>query len=240
MRSALARTSPLTRGKLFPRRLVPFTRRNIPAHAGKTCENQARQIVEEEHPRSRGENNVPWIAKNDICGTSPLTRGKHAVCCAVQGHEGNIPAHAGKTSVARIIQAGLTEHPRSRGENAMPGSASTESEGTSPLTRGKHKPMATTLDTVGNIPAHAGKTHWRLPDTVAGEEHPRSRGENTSELPTQNARWGTSPLTRGKQLPISLENRRVGNIPAHAGKTIPLNIVAYAQQEHPRSRGENK
>ena len=49
-------------------------------------------------------------------------------------------------------------HPRSRGENVAASASRTDETGSSPLTRGKHRPG--TRDWTPNrlIPAHAGKT----------------------------------------------------------------------------------
>ena len=56
----------------------------------------------------------------------------------------------------------------------------------------------------GNIPAHAGKTRFRLGLLSLMREHPRSRGENLETMSEISADVGTSPLTRGKR-PYGLE-----------------------------------
>ena len=50
-------------------------------------------------------------------GTSPRTRGKHAL--GLLGFDGirNIPAHAGKTLSGVVMIRVDAEHPRARGEN---------------------------------------------------------------------------------------------------------------------------
>ena len=50
---------------------------------------------------------------------------------------------------------------------------------------------------------------------------------------------GSSPLTRGKQLVLSVFLGGRGLIPAHAGKTWPVRAVSRFPGAHPRSRGEN-
>ena len=50
---------------------------------------------------------------------------------------------------------------------------------------------------------------------------------------------GSSPLTRGKQVDVTLEERRPRLIPAHAGKTCRPLIPVSGPGAHPRSRGEN-
>ena len=90
------------------------------------------------HPRSRGENLASLSALIMVPGSSPLTRGKLDNRGALGGVSGLIPAHAGKTLVARDFGA--------------------PEVGSSPLTRGKQRRHVKALSVVGLIPAHAGKT----------------------------------------------------------------------------------
>ena len=91
----------------------------------------------------------------------------------------------------------------------------------------------------GLIPAHAGKTLRRLVLHLIDRAHPRSRGENSTPCAHVVARYGSSPLTRGK-LPIRAQPGLVlGLIPAHAGKTARAESRARRWPAHPRSRGEN-
>ena len=50
---------------------------------------------------------------------------------------------------------------------------------------------------------------------------------------------GSSPLTRGKHLPVRHHQDRHRLIPAHAGKTVQGRSAEWVQRAHPRSRGEN-
>ena len=50
---------------------------------------------------------------------------------------------------------------------------------------------------------------------------------------------GSSPLTRGKRLPVRFPHHGVGLIPAHAGKTGRAWAGQVSPGAHPRSRGEN-
>ena len=50
---------------------------------------------------------------------------------------------------------------------------------------------------------------------------------------------GSSPLTRGKLIPVDLGDVPEGLIPAHAGKTWNLWLAVSHMAAHPRSRGEN-
>ena len=93
--------------------------------------------------------------------------------------------------------------------------------GSSPLTRGKRSIWGDGRAASGLIPAHAGKTcastSWECP----ARAHPRSRGENNDVGVALAARFGSSPLTRGKPVDVADRLDKGGLIPAHAGKTRP-------------------
>ena len=72
----------------------------------------------------------------------------------------------------------IAAHPRSRGENVSSRRSSRSKSGSSPLTRGKLADQALTLDGLGLIPAHAGKTGLNAWSDAGAWAHPRSRGEN--------------------------------------------------------------
>ena len=133
-------SSPLTRGKLL--RLLGARRGLglIPAHAGKTrfCFPVHRLL--RAHPRSRGENHRAVLGIAVQGGSSPLTRGKHVAVGAGLLTWGLIPAHAGKTGARRPWSMPRGAHPRSRGENRVPGNEHVGALGSSPLTRGKQPP----------------------------------------------------------------------------------------------------
>ena len=94
--------------------------RNIPAHAGKTGIVAPNRVTKPEHPRARGENSSVYLAILRLSGTSPRTRGKREWGKTLLNHTGNIPAHAGKTTLAPQPATKWQEHPRARGEN-VPG-----------------------------------------------------------------------------------------------------------------------
>ena len=73
-------------------------------------------------------------------GSSPLTRGKHALSIRVRRALGLIPAHAGKTGQRLAWCLVWWAHPRSRGENRPTRRSRVHQGGSSPLTRGKHGP----------------------------------------------------------------------------------------------------
>ena len=212
-------SSPLTRGKLEGERHRVFEVRLIPAHAGKTARSGHARSGAWAHPRSRGENAAGVPACDFAAGSSPLTRGKHALSIARLDAAGLIPAHAGKTSSPRPRILAGPAHPRSRGENAHAVLAAPMIDGSSPLTRGKRDRGGGGRHRHGLIPAHAGKT-------------------GRHSIPIVRA-LGSSPLTRGKRTPTQIQRLRPWLIPAHAGKTVGTNHGGPGTTAHPRSRGEN-
>ena len=213
-------SSPLTRGKRQRRRCARLRGGLIPAHAGKTRVAVARARASWAHPRSRGENDEKWAASDAMQGSSPLTRGKPSGSKIHIAGIGLIPAHAGKTPP-------WADSPSPR-------------SGSSPLTRGKPGVPGDSGQGHGLIPAHAGKTFALVLPTCQARAHPRSRGENSRLGIEPNHHAGSSPLTRGKLLPLFYPPVKQGLIPAHAGKTVRSGTRRHRTAAHPRSRGENR
>ena len=69
--------------------------------------------------------------------------------------------------------------------------------------------------------------------------HPRSRGEHHSQLNATGGKKGSSPLTRGAQIPATNSAPRLRLIPAHAGSTCGQPLPSRPRRAHPRSRGEH-
>ena len=234
-----AGSSPLTRGKRTERTDRIFRSGLIPAHAGKTAFTPRAGPSRAAHPRSRGENSITRIKSCTMPGSSPLTRGKQAVRPLGPRDERLIPAHAGKTTRASTRPSMIAAHPRSRGENARLFSVTAPVSGSSPLTRGKLKPVVSGTPGPRLIPAHAGKTPRRSSAPTTDPAHPRSRGENTRALAPTPTPGGSSPLTRGKPPAVFNPSEHTGLIPAHAGKTGRRESIIWLTRAHPRSRGEN-
>ena len=192
-------SSPLTRGKRGHGRRSFTARRLIPAHAGKTMQCYAHAYKSAAHPRSRGENPALGLLALAVCGSSPLTRGKHQEPNFERLSIGLIPAHAGKTGAYSVAWSSGWAHPRSRGENARVPTGAVTCSGSSPLTRGKRDETLDEAPASGLIPAHAGKTATSSRDGRIAGAHPRSRGENDFVSERRRPSRGSSPLTRGKR-----------------------------------------
>ena len=170
----------------------------IPAHAGKTESPREGLTHVVAHPRSRGENFLMLLRLVTCPGSSPLTRGKPPPDATHVWKARLIPAHAGKTTALHDGPCQGTAHPRSRGENNTYAVWLSSTDGSSPLTRGKHR-LGLVLPNVGGlIPAHAGKTADLQHGQDRGWAHPRSRGENGIPALSVGKCGGSSPLTRGK------------------------------------------
>ena len=196
-------SSPLTRGKRRVRAGFSVVVGLIPAHAGKTRVRPAPRLPVGAHPRSRGENLKASYGSSIRPGSSPLTRGKHALSSPPHHHIRLIPAHAGKTYHRTGATRREPAHPRSRGENQTVYKQLSQWSGSSPLTRGKlgGDELVGVLPRL--IPAHAGKTRASRSFARPLGAHPRSRGENRSRTRAAGRRAGSSPLTRGKPGPSS-------------------------------------
>ena len=176
--SAVAGSSPLTRGKHCiggPASQGPGL---IPAHAGKTTPPPEAREPLWAHPRSRGENVTVSEGWERLTGSSPLTRGKHLLTEGAHVVDGLIPAHAGKTIRVGVFVYLPRAHPRSRGENHSACPVPTLTHGSSPLTRGKLSKVHLCRLNPRLIPAHAGKTSIAVTSMPPARAHPRSRGEN--------------------------------------------------------------
>ena len=151
-------SSPLTRGKRPLERNTEMHTRLIPAHAGKTSRVPRPPETSTAHPRSRGENPSSTTASGMGSGSSPLTRGKLSCQVFAEVMAGLIPAHAGKTHHIGEDDDVTRAHPRSRGENSCPDWTRAQTQGSSPLTRGKRCADRVLAEHLRLIPAHAGKT----------------------------------------------------------------------------------
>ena len=70
--------------------------------------------------------------------------------------------------------------------------------GSPPHTRGKLYDHPVRIYPARITPAYAGKTHSLISDESALQDHPRIRGENTSEVDRGVMDIGSPPHTRGK------------------------------------------
>jgi len=91
-------------------------------------------------------------------GSSPHTRGTLISVFPTIKKLGIIPAHAGNTMRAIVLQAEKKDHPRTRGEHQKRQLVTYMYPGSSPHTRGTHDTLGKRPPIFGIIPAHAGNT----------------------------------------------------------------------------------
>ena len=106
--------------------------------------------------------------------------------------------------------------------------------------RGKPKRGLELGAQAGLIPAHAGKTTFDASRCSRIRAHPRSRGENGAVNCSHLGSGGSSPLTRGKLLPLADIRFAHGLIPAHARKTSKSRWSPTPRRAHPHSCEENE
>ena len=212
--------------------------RIIPALAGNTASLAACNGTHQDHPRSRGEYHQTEHVDGDVEGSSPLSRGIHVLVRRDVLHPRIIPALAGNTRLPPTRQRSGTDHPRSRGEYLLSPSIGGGCGGSSPLSRGIHSPTPCTGVPSGIIPALAGNTLSAAPIAVAGQDHPRSRGEYAPQSGGTRGAFGSSPLSRGIHGHADLNPLRPRIIPALAGNTRACTGLPVPWRDHPRSRGE--
>ena len=130
-------SSPRVRGKRSRGRGRRWSRRLIPACAGKTVGGKKKGRREAAHPRVCGENLGDLIDRAATVGSSPRVRGKQHPAGAGRRRRRLIPACAGKTGEHVHWCNSKGAHPRVCGENVNAISGGTKETGSSPRVRGK-------------------------------------------------------------------------------------------------------
>ena len=232
-------SSPHTRGAPGRRLALVLGIGIIPAYAGSTCRLPRTVVYWEDHPRIRGEHHRLGCAGDFGQGSSPHTRGALAAGAAEARPERIIPAYAGSTHWSGVCLDPGWDHPRIRGEHLAGLGRVIGGAGSSPHTRGAHQRTLGRHQIGGIIPAYAGSTEIRLRRPRTERDHPRIRGEHPSGARCAARAPGSSPHTRGAQLPGVAGNEVRRIIPAYAGSTISLPAGIGAVGDHPRIRGEH-
>ena len=148
------------------------------------------------------------------------------------------PAYAGSTSYISSRKSCLQDHPRLRGESMVISLAISAAIGSPPLARGVLCHCSSEFF-IGRItPACAGSTLTAIISPLFRHNHPRLRGEYTSDIVTDALTAGSPPLTRGvrDQVIYVLKEERIA--PACAGSTSIGCCSPCSWRDHPRLRGE--
>ena len=132
---------------------------------------------ERDHPRLRGEYDLPPSGDMQRAGSPPLARGILAVNCIDRINYGITPACAGNTIYMRLQSLFLWDHPRLRGEYDVYVMLMQIRMGSPPLARGIRFSTASRHSSTGITPACAGNTSPLLFHAFHRRDHPRLRGE---------------------------------------------------------------
>ena len=133
----------------------------------------------------------------------------------------------------------MADHPRIRGEHAPAPEMTALMPGSSPHTRGAQVRCPSRGCRTRIIPAYAGSTGGHQARFPARWDHPRIRGEHSSNNGIFPILSGSSPHTRGALSPDPATRRRRRIIPAYAGSTPRRTATACRRPDHPRIRGEH-
>ena len=171
-----AGSSPHTRG--LPGQALGTPQRGgiIPAHAGFTHLSSSSAAGVWDHPRTRGVYRAREGPQVTPRGSSPHTRGLHAMGGATVWAIGIIPAHAGFTHDDGGPHRRGRDHPRTRGVYTQGRAYDLLKRGSSPHTRGLQQLIGRFSLERRIIPAHAGFTFASCQDRFLWWDHPRTRG----------------------------------------------------------------
>ena len=152
-------------------------------------------------------------------GSSPLARGTPhpGVECGLRLRF--IPAGAGNTAEAPASVAGVTVHPRWRGEHRQGAACLKAAPGSSPLARGTPASGLCKAFHGRFIPAGAGNTRSAAAPPRGATVHPRWRGEHSATSAKASRPRGSSPLARGTLYEREQKAKAERFIPAGAGNT---------------------
>ena len=172
-------------------------------------------------------------------GSSPHTRGAHAVHRDHDFDRGIIPAYAGSTCCRLSRSSSRRDHPRIRGEHLIDCRLDEARPGSSPHTRGALEVFDLARQHTGIIPAYAGSTRATCSRATPRRDHPRIRGEHEHGTILYTFLTGSSPHTRGAPEELGFNLGVAGIIPAYAGSTSYRPSSAGCRRDHPRIRGKH-
>ena len=169
-------SSPLARGLPLRLERQASKKRIIPARAGFTQLSKMDDLLDEDHPRSRGVYPLIAMRMHVKSGSSPLARGLLILSTVLEVMVGIIPARAGFTPGPEDPRWHRWDHPRSRGVYCRIVYEMNHGIGSSPLARGLQGQRHRRQEEGRIIPARAGFTECHSRSPSSRPDHPRSRG----------------------------------------------------------------
>ena len=134
----------------------------------------------------------------------------------------------------------MQDHPRSRGNNNGSGETESVTAGSPPLAREQLILNIFAHYFLGITPARAGTTSASVQEGSQKRDHPRSRGNNPPARPDRQQSGGSPPLAREQHTAVTSALPQTRITPARAGTTIRITSRHSVDQDHPRSRGNNR
>ena len=259
-RLVICGSSPLARGTPPYPVISCGSGRFIPARAGNTRPLRGIRQSRAVHPRSRGEHIQGGDDRQARRGSSPLARGTLDGFLVGDFFLRFIPARAGNTSMSLSAHAGISVHPRSRGEHTgrtgpflvvvgssplargtlMGSSLKMQAMAVHPRSRGEHAGVVVAaIWATGSSPLARGTRRPLPPGWRQCAVHPRSRGEHAEFVDWAGSAFGSSPLARGTRAIAGCHDHARRFIPARAGNTFSGWSKMTLRPVHPRSRGEH-
>ncbi|QDD97933.1 Hypothetical protein ADP8_03193 (plasmid) [Roseomonas mucosa] len=214
--------------------------RFIPALAGNTSPKVHPSVRSAVHPRARGEHGAILSLNGKPVGSSPRSRGTHALCPLIALYSRFIPALAGNTPARGRRFPATPVHPRARGEHRHHRRFPCYGGGSSPRSRGTRYQPHARICLERFIPALAGNTGHIRTEKDCGSVHPRARGEHCCVVTGKVLDGGSSPRSRGTPGGADISHAPRRFIPALAGNTSRMRLLTRLSPVHPRARGEHR
>ena len=151
----------------------------------------------QDHPRLRGEYTNHYCADEVKKGSPPLARGILIRAPPPRSAIGITPACAGNTLPNNILNSPVRDHPRLRGEYIDIGAQRLFAWGSPPLAQGIRMNKPSDASRTGITPACAGNTRYLNSLRQGVWDHPRLRGEYSTDQAFLERFFGSPPLARG-------------------------------------------
>ncbi len=187
----------------------------------------------------RGEHTAKGDTTDEPVGSPPHARGARSGSRPGGRPRGITPACAGSTGISLALSSSRVDHPRMRGEHARNHRPPVRTRGSPPHARGARQTGRDARELRRITPACAGSTISVPAHRLAGEDHPRMRGEHAKILAVPDELSGSPPHARGAHWWAARVDRRQRITPACAGSTRPGSIANQWSGDHPRMRGEH-
>jgi len=231
---------PLAWGRGSARPCLRVSVRITPTRVGKRGAAGSSRWRTADHPHSRGEEGRPIGDAGDSPGSPPLAWGRGVGHQRQRPQRRITPTRVGKSGGRGRSTCRATDHPHSRGEEAIRATMRVAFGGSPPLAWGRGLVGGHRVPPGRITPTRVGKSRCRGRATAPAPDHPHSRGEEhlnggaaTSPTGSPPLAWGRGPQRRGELREPRITPTRVGKRPGRPRS-------APSPPDHPHSRGEER